>query len=576
MQGLRIPTMQEIQPTPNAVYENVSQPTRLRQRFVGALLLVLLVLILAIIPPLFSINRFQRRIASGISESLGRPVHWDHVSLNLLPLPSLTIENLAVEEDPEFGSEPTIRSSSVTARLRVSSLWRRQVEFSRISFLDPSINLVHASDGRWNIENVLLRAAKMEAAPTDQKQAGTSPRFPYIEATGARINLKLNQEKLPISLTEADFALWLPRPDQWQLRLKARPLRTDTNVSDPGTVEIEATLGRPAILGQVPLSVQGAWRHVPMGEASRFVLGRDAGLRGDLSITLNVDGTIANSALKSTVHIDDLRRSDFVPEHTITVDAECQAQATLQYHAFEAIRCGWPIAGAASTLAFTGSIPNVRRLTESNFQVGTSGLDASTLLAWLRVVSARVPPGVVAAGRLSGTLSRDSANSPSGPWQGSASLPRLSISGPPIRSAPITFIDLLLEILPPTNQDATLPVILLRPVQVELGGKDPALLEGQIDTSGVHLRFAGMAMPDRLLELAACFPQFGEGLESVVPPNQINGAVRMDLTGDRPWGGPQVWTKTAAATGRPVQGLRLVSPLAGSRRAQARPNRARR
>ena len=78
--------------------------------------------------------------------------------------------------------------------------------------------------------------------PTAQRKAGPEPRFPYIEATGARVNLKLADEKEPFSLTDADFALWLPTPAQWRVRIEGKPARTDTNISDPGTVRLEGSL----------------------------------------------------------------------------------------------------------------------------------------------------------------------------------------------------------------------------------------------------------------------------------------------------------------------------------------------
>jgi len=547
--------MQQIDPTYSPVHGDDRRRQYPRRRLIPLLLAILVILVLALLPPLISINRFQHRIITGVSLSLGRPVHLDHVSLNLLPLPSLTIDNLVVDEDPSFGSEPIIRSRSVTARLRVSSLWRRQVEFSRIDFLDPSINLVHNPDGRWNVENVLLQAARIEAAPTDQKQAGASPRFPYIEATGARLNLKLGREKTPFSLTEAEFALWLPSPNQWRLRLKARPARTDTDVSDTGSMQIEAILGRPATLGQVPISLQGAWRNVPLGEASRVLLGRDAGLRGEMTLMTDIQGTIGESALKATLHVDDLRRSDFVPEHAVAMDLECQAQAAQSFHAFETVRCSWPLAGTASALALTASIPDVRRPSASSFQIGTPGLQASTLLQWMRVASDRIPPSLTATGTLTGSLAREPSTSSIPSWSGQAAVKELRLSSSQIGESPVTLSDLTLEIASPRDPDLhharssaspDTPAVLLEPTAITLGGKDPALLEGRIDLSGYHLHLSGMIVLSRLLALGASLPQLGDGLVDVLSSNQAFGPVRLDLTANRTWGGPQTWSDTTS------------------------------
>ena len=215
-----------------------------KRRLLWGLVFVVVGVALVLTPPLLSVGRLRLGIAKRMSASLGRPVHLDDVNLNILPVPGFTLTNLVVSEDPAFGAEPVIRANKVTASLRVSSLWRRQVEFGTVSFQDPSVNLVRNADGRWNIESILLHAAQSEVEPTGKETPGRMPRFPYVEATGARVNVKMGAEKLPYSLTEADLALWLPNPKEWRVRLQGKPARTDTNVSDTGMLTMEATLAR--------------------------------------------------------------------------------------------------------------------------------------------------------------------------------------------------------------------------------------------------------------------------------------------------------------------------------------------
>src|ERR1700756_1861917 len=120
---------------------------RRRQSVMMALALILVLLLLALTPPLLNVSRYQRRIVTSMSESLGRSVHLDNVTLHLLPVPGFTLQNFVVSEDPAFGNEPTIRANEVIATLRLSSLWQQRVEFSRVKFEDPSVNLVRNADG---------------------------------------------------------------------------------------------------------------------------------------------------------------------------------------------------------------------------------------------------------------------------------------------------------------------------------------------------------------------------------------------------------------------------------------------
>ena len=299
-------------------------------------------MLLAVLPPLINVNRFRRQIAGSISGSLGRPVHMDAVTLNLLPVPGFTLENFVVGEDPSFGWEPVLRANSVRARLRLGSLWRRRVEFSRISLTDASLNLVHRADGRWNVEGILLQASRIRAAPTAQAKAGEAPRFPYIEATGARVNVKMGLEKMPIALTEGEFALWLPRPEQWRVRLEGKPARTDTASTDTGTVLVQGTLGRAETRAEVPVELTADWSGAPLGGVSRVLLGEDAGVRGEMRLRASVVGTVGDNRVDSRLELRGVRRAEFFPARTLDIDLGCKARGLDALHRLSGVECAWP------------------------------------------------------------------------------------------------------------------------------------------------------------------------------------------------------------------------------------------
>jgi AsmA protein len=536
-----------------------SLSTHTLRRLLYLALAALVVLLLVLLPPLISLNRYQKSIANSIGASLGRPVHLDKVSLNLLPLPGFTLENFVVDEDPAFGSEPVIRSASVRATLRISSLWRRRIEFSTISFTDQtSVNLVHLANGKWNLESILLHAAHIEAAPTAQRRAGAAPRFPYIEATGARLNLKLDHEKIPLSLTDADFALWLPDPQEWHLRLQGHPTRTDANVSDTGTIQVEGTLGRAASVGQVPLSLSGEWRNVPLGQASLVLLGHDAGLRGDMTLSANAQGTVNNSAVQARLQLAGARRADFVPViQSPDVDLQCLGTATENFHAFQEVHCSWPPAGSSDppTLAVSGVVPNIRHLNAATIEVGTPGLPAATLLDWLHIASSRVPVDVLAAGTVTGTLSYHPESGNPIPWEGQMQITNASLINPRAGDTSLVAGDVLLQSATapppdphqaprhPRRSPAPAPSgFQLAPISLALGGKDPATLDGHFDHTGYTLHLVGMASLARLHALTTALPQLGDGLAEVLPTNRATGPFRIDLTANRLWSATQTWT----------------------------------
>jgi AsmA protein len=553
---------------------------------------ILALLLLIFLPPLVNIGRYQRTIATSISRSLGRPVHLDRVSLTLLPLPGFTIENLVVGEDPVFGSEPIIRANSVHATVRISSLWRRHVEFSTISFSNPSVNLVHNAKGQWNIEGILLQASRIDTAPTAQRHAGPAPRFPYIEASGARLNFKQEQEKLPFSLVDADFALWLPDPHQWHLRLRAHPTRTDLNVSDTGTIELEAVLGAGPSLRQVALNLQGQWRDAPLGEASRVLFGRDAGWRGQMNLSANIRGTFGESAVTTRLTLADARPADFVPEQLLNTRAECFATATGIFHAFQDIHCSWPPASSSRNAALTviGSIPNIHHPRESSLEISAAGIPASTLVYGLRVLTPHVSPDTTATGTLAGTMifgSSDQsgpsagASSSAGHWQGQFTVSDANLKIPlaqPHEDSALSTLSALEKAAAAaaegrsTTSTATLlsqdlhlrsanaPLhprsqaggtsrttsFVLEPVPLQLGGHDPAMIEGTFTVSGYSLHLTGNVTTPRLEALAGAVPPLGEGLMKALPENHpVNAPFHIDLTATKHWHSPQTWATNA-------------------------------
>ena len=525
--------------------------------------LCLALLLLAVLPPLLSLNRYQRRVTSSMSQVLGRPVHLDRITLNLLPLPSFTLENLVIDEAPGFGAEPIIRANRVNARLRIGSLWRHRVEFSRITFTDPSVNLVHLANGQWNLAGILLQASHVDAAPTTQTNAGDAPRFPYIEATGARINLKLGQEKTPFSLTDADFALWLPQPRQWKMRIAAKPARTDINVSDAGTLQIEAELDRAATLGDVPLTAEAHWTAAQLGATSRMLTGADAGLRGLMNVSAHLTGTLSAAHLQLRTQIDDLHRADFVPEHSLMVDIDCSALATHVFHAFDDLRCSWPVPDSQGAIvALTGSLPDLLDLSHTaRVQIGAPHLPASVLSDWAHVLSDHIPADTHASGSVTASLLYPGQQP--GTWEGHADFTDLSLAGSRLHEAPLAIGDATLRTVPGPGR---LPSIKLSTVELPLGGHDPATLDGSADAFGYTLHLAGMIAIPRLLAVGATAPQFGEGLAAVVPRDRGAGPTRLDLTAHRAFGAGQVWTDTLSQPSAPQRRDTKPAPRRRGRR----------
>jgi AsmA protein len=561
------------------------------RRLITLFIALVALLLLVLLPPLLNVSRLQRRVARNISASLGRPAHFDQITLNLLPVPGFTLQNFVVDEDPAFGSEPILRASQVHANLRIRSLWGSHVEFSRISLTEPSVNLVLSADGQWNIGGLLLQASRTQAvAPyAQQPSAVYTPHLPYIEASGARLNFKLDQEKTPFSLTDADFALWLPQPHQWRLRLEAHPVRTDTSPADTGTVRVEASLGPAGAsadsLANLPIDLHGSWQDAEFGGLSRLLAARDVGLRGELALSVNLLGTLGQNNIAAQIQLNNGRRADFVPPHLLSVDADCHAIAHDTFHAFTDIQCHWPPSDSSDPklLVLTANIPDVLQPNMASATLDLPSLPADTFFDWLGVATPHPPSGFTGPGTLAGNLvwaaepqprasssTRSMRNTPAsipqhsiltGELEFSHESLQLSALGP--KAIPLGALLLrstLLAARSPHQRGPTPPAqsagFDLTPISLPLGGKQSAVLDGRLDVSGYTLHLTGPVLLDRLLALGDAVPQLGDGLRQLLQPTTpaesstqpvkpATVPIHVDLTATRAWGGPQTWSQTA-------------------------------
>ena len=575
-----------------ASYPPPRRHSRLRARLLWVAAVVAAILLLTFVPPLINANRYQRQIAHSIGASLGRPVHLDNASLHLLPVPGLTLSNFVVSEDPAFGAEPTIRANTVEATLRLVSLWRRPVEFSTVRFVEPSVNLVRNAQGRWNLGDVLLHASHVNTAPTAQTHAGPAPRFPYIEATGGRVNIKLGDEKLPFSLTDAEFALWLPSPSEWRVRLKGEPARTDTNLNDPGTLRMEAELQRAETANGIPVDLHLSWHDAPLGEASRLVNGDDLGWRGTLNLDATVAGTLNDAQFGAKFTLGGMRRAEFAAIQPLDLQITCGAELVAAVAAMNQLRCTMPDSAPTPMLLEAGTIdlahPRLARTV-----LTADGIPLHWGMLWAALFSSRVPTDLHPEGQISVYLEHGApADAPAALPLLPASTTRRRLGSKRREAAAITpgsswSGEIRVELPPPspprevaeTRAPAAAgaksgaasggPVLVWHPVPADLlpalrgvGAAAPPASGGlglvlpptvlasgagscitvaaAVGPGGYTLAANGSASATDLLLPARYLPQLGDGLEDVLPEPSLGAEpARLDFSCVHPWGSLQ-------------------------------------
>jgi hypothetical protein len=533
-----------------------------RRRLWLATAVVAAMLAIVVVPPLVSIGRYKSRITHLMSESLGRPVRLSSVELRLFPWPGFVLTDLTVEEDPAYGAEPVLHADTVTASIRLLSLWRGRLEIGTIGVDNASLNVVRTLGGRWNLDPLFrTAAARAQPAAGNTAPGRRATPLPYLEATNSRINFKHGAEKLPFSLVATDLSFWQEQPGDWRIRLRGQPARTDLSLdlADTGLVRLEARAQSATELRKVPLHVDLEWREAQLGQLTRLVIGSDPGWRGDLTGELHLDGTPDAAQIQTRLRATGVHRAEFAPAAPMDFDASCGFLYHFSAHAVENLACDSPLGDGRIHVA--GELPGNGALPHLSVEVDripvAAGMDA------LRTVRSGFGPGLEAAGTISGKISyapiAPEAAAPAiqrrarrvakghsakahpaapGPLTGSFTVAGFQLSGDGL-STPIQASRLVLEpaaAAPQSQQQAhsaagVRPAALEATVTVPAGGTSPLAVIVRLALSGYQLTVHGQASVARARELAHV-----AGMADAAALDALAGEpVAVDLAAKGPW-----------------------------------------
>lgn len=560
--------------------DEAHQPRHSRRRM--ALVLAVLGLLLAIVfvPPFISVGRYKGRIARLLSASLGRPVHLQSVQLRLLPRPGFVLSDLSVEEDPAFGAEPVLHANSVTASIRLFSLWRG-LQIGRISVDEASLNLVRNREGHWNVESLFRSAARPDGT-TAGRGSSRQGALPYLEATHSRINVKNGVEKLPFSIIDADLSFSQEEPGEWRVRLRGQPARTDLSLelADTGIVRLEADLHRAPDLRQMPLHIEAEWREAQLGQLTRLLVGSDAGWRGDLTGELQLDGTPDAAQVKARLSAANVHRREFAPAAPMDFDANCSFVYHFSSRAFEDVQCSSPVGDGHIRLA--GDLPG--NGANPAFSIELDKFPADFALNALRTVRSNFGEGLEASGTVGGKITYTGKEEPNaapapralrairtkrtrelkglptsrGPLSGSLTVQDLTLTGAGL-DRPIRVTRLVLEpSLTESGEPAGgLPVVSAT-ASIPAGATAPLTVASRLAFSGYQVSVKGTASIGRLRELARI-----AGLQGNAPLDAITGGpVAVEVNAEGPWLAlevPSVESGSVSAAPSPAPGSDLLN-----------------
>jgi AsmA protein len=498
------------------------------------------VLLLGIfLPPNINGTRFRDRLAPALSAALGRTVTIGQVKYRLLPRPGFDLYDFRVADEPAFGAEPLLMCGKVTADLRLTSLWQGRLEIATLKLTDdaapPSLNLVLAN-GHWNLESLILRAGQVPSAPTAKRRAEQRARFPYIEASGGRINLKIGTEKKPYTLTNTDFALWLASEDLWHVRMEGHPVRTDMNLNDTGTVKLEGDLQRSRELANMPVALNLSWEKTQLGQFSSLLLGQDRGWRGDLQGNAQLAGTPANLRVAAAAELSHVRRYDINRDSMPRLRTRCLGDAI---HGMLDLKCDTPLdtGGLLLTARWSAATPF-----DYDLSAVANHVPLSVLATFARHARRTLPDDLTATGDCNAAFGFHSHNGVRN-WHGagmtSPFLLESSVAEKPFPVSSVKFHAGPLETSPPLaakkgKQPAPSPTpegdsFTIDTFSIQLGPSTTLDVQGNLDGAGYRLSARGMVPLERLLVLGKA-----TGFQSGTANFSASAVVDLDVNG--PWG----------------------------------------
>ena len=271
---------------------------RRKRLWVAAFLLLLLVLAL---PLLLNLEMFRGPVHRALERELGRPVEIASLTARLLPRPSVVAEGVLVHDEPVFGYEPFLYAERVDCRLPGRVFWTWRLECSEIFFFRPTINLVRAPTGAWNVAALLVAG---KASPVVQ--------LPPVSATEGRINVKFGASKQVYALSDVRLRLEPRAQGRWQINLEATPMRVDRRLGETGTLRLQGEAGPAREFSSVPFFLDAAVDDGSLAQWWTLFSGAELPVTASTSWQLRFEGTPADWTVRGTLSLANLRRWDLL------------------------------------------------------------------------------------------------------------------------------------------------------------------------------------------------------------------------------------------------------------------------
>ncbi|HEY6491609.1 MAG: AsmA family protein [Terracidiphilus sp.] len=279
---------------------------------------VLIFLVIVLVPFFVNAETFRPILETQLSTALGRPITLGGLSFSLFK-GSLVAKDIAIADDPAFSITPFLQAKSLQIGVEVLPLvFHRQVRITHLTLDTPSINLLHAANGRWNFSSLGSAAAKTTQSP---QQVSALPDLTVgtlkIESGSASVS-SVPAVRKPFVYSEINLTV------QQLSFLKSFPFVLSAKLPASGSLELTGNAGPLSQKNAADTPFQAKLYLKAFDPVASGVLDPGAGISMSVTITSDLvsDGTSLISRGKIEADRLQLARTGSPAPHPVTIDYE--------------------------------------------------------------------------------------------------------------------------------------------------------------------------------------------------------------------------------------------------------------
>jgi AsmA protein len=222
--------------------------------YIASGLIVLLLLVALLLPFIIDANKFKPQVESAAETALARKVAIGNIRLALFS-GGVSVEDIAISEDPKFGSGSFLTARSVAVGVEMMPLiFSRELHVTGVTIDQPEVTLLRSASGEWNFSTVGAKGAASPAGSSSESGSAANVSVQKIEIRNGKLTVGQSgsnakqHEYDQMNLTASDLSYTSQFPFQFsatapgngsiKLTGKAGPL----NQTDVAQTPLEANL----------------------------------------------------------------------------------------------------------------------------------------------------------------------------------------------------------------------------------------------------------------------------------------------------------------------------------------------